>query len=379
MNDRLLEELLHEREKENLDFKRDQYPFEGASNAAKSRLLKDILAMANAWRREPAFILIGVDETEGGGRAVVVGVEDHLKDADLQQFVNQKTQKPVTFAYYAYQFEEKSIGIIELPVLMGKRPFFLVFDYGNLKKETVYLRRGSANEVAGIDDIAEMGRVAGATERGASPILKLKFADLEDRQVYEEGLVIDCLVLDPIDPELLKPRSVTSPFSVTFDLGKNPTFYEELVEYARLQGLMCPVGFSILNDSEVAADDVQVLIEIPRQDDLFLLDDATYPSRPWKYSGSIPGQFHEPDPKVTKFSEGWEIATRWDRVLPQKTEWSQSPFYIGAAREMEFQVTARIFAVDLPRPIEQNLPIGIKNVEHRKMERQDIVPWIDDS
>jgi predicted HTH transcriptional regulator len=43
-------------------FKRDQYPFEASSDDDKGELLKDLLAFANSWRRESAFILIGVEE-----------------------------------------------------------------------------------------------------------------------------------------------------------------------------------------------------------------------------------------------------------------------------------------------------------------------------
>ena len=46
MTDGLFESLLHEEESSSLDFKRDQYPFVGASDDDKSELLKDILAFA---------------------------------------------------------------------------------------------------------------------------------------------------------------------------------------------------------------------------------------------------------------------------------------------------------------------------------------------
>jgi len=48
MDQTLIEELLHEEEGAAVDFKRDQYPFDGADDATKSELLKDILAFANA-------------------------------------------------------------------------------------------------------------------------------------------------------------------------------------------------------------------------------------------------------------------------------------------------------------------------------------------
>src|SRR4051812_13502406 len=93
-----IEQLLNEEENPSLDFKRDQYPFVGATDDEKGELLKDILAFCNAWRRTDAFILVGVKEIRGA-RSVLNGVSHHLDDAQLQQFVNSKVQRPATFSY----------------------------------------------------------------------------------------------------------------------------------------------------------------------------------------------------------------------------------------------------------------------------------------
>jgi predicted HTH transcriptional regulator len=85
MNAKLLEQLLHESESAYLDFKRDQYRFVGASDEEKSELLKDILAFANAWRRNDAYILIGVDEVKGE-RSKIHGLAWHFDDAILDCF-----------------------------------------------------------------------------------------------------------------------------------------------------------------------------------------------------------------------------------------------------------------------------------------------------
>jgi len=58
----------------------DQYSFSNATDIDKSEILKDILAFANAFRREGAFILIGVEDIRGG-RANVVGTPEHIDDA----------------------------------------------------------------------------------------------------------------------------------------------------------------------------------------------------------------------------------------------------------------------------------------------------------
>ena len=79
MNSKELELLLYEEESPTLDFKRNQYAFAKATENDKSELLKDILGFVNCWRRSDAFIVIGVEEVQGG-RSIVHGTADHLQD-----------------------------------------------------------------------------------------------------------------------------------------------------------------------------------------------------------------------------------------------------------------------------------------------------------
>lgn len=153
MDRSLLETLLNEEESSSLDFKREQYPFDGASDDEKSELLKDVLAFANSWRRNDAYILVGVEEIRGS-RSRPVGVSVHLDDAKLQQFVNSKTQKPLQLAYEVQRVDGVEIGTIRIPV--QDRPFFLKKNFGRLTKETVYLRHGSSTSTADPDEIARM-------------------------------------------------------------------------------------------------------------------------------------------------------------------------------------------------------------------------------
>ena len=152
-----MEELLNEHEGSALDFKRDQYPFgKAATDEQKSELLKDILAFANAWRRTDAYILVGVDEVKGG-RSKVSGVSSHLDDANVQQFVNEKTNRPVRFSYQVFPFEGVYVGVIQIP--LQDRPVYLKKDFGKLKRNEVYIRRGSSTAIAEPDEVATMGGV----------------------------------------------------------------------------------------------------------------------------------------------------------------------------------------------------------------------------
>lgn len=154
---RLLERLLHEAEGTSLDFKSAQYPFEHATDDEKSELLKDILALTNSWRRTTAYILIGVEEVKGG-RSNVVGVDNHLDDASLHQFVNGKTQRPVEFSYQVISVEQTTVGAIEIP--LQSRPTYLRRAFGRLREHEVFIRDGSSTRAATPEEIAQMGAEA---------------------------------------------------------------------------------------------------------------------------------------------------------------------------------------------------------------------------
>ena len=178
----LMERLLYEEESDSLDFKQAQYAFAQAPDSAKAELLKDILAFANSWRRVDAYIVIGVKEVKGG-RGEVLGVSNHLDDANLQQFVNSKTQRPVQFSYRALEFEGKQVAVIHIPV--QARPLYLKSAYAQLKAAEVLVRRGSSTASATPDEIAQMGRIEVATER---PELDVFFADPRNRERKEPSI-----------------------------------------------------------------------------------------------------------------------------------------------------------------------------------------------
>ena len=144
-----LENLLRESECTYLDFKRDPYPFVGATDQAKSELLKDILAIANADKQGDGYILIGVEEVRGS-RSRVHGVKVHLSDNDLQQFVSTKLNRPLTFSYQVVPCDGVTIGVIHIPA--QDRFFYLKSDYGNLQANIVYYRLGSSTAKATPDN-----------------------------------------------------------------------------------------------------------------------------------------------------------------------------------------------------------------------------------
>ena len=174
-----------------MDFKQKQYAFDNAVEWVKAELLKDILAFANSWRITAAYILIGVKEVKGG-RSIVIGVNGHLDDANLHQFVNAKTQKPIEFSFLPFRVEGVEIGVIQIPI--QARPVFLTRKYGGISKNEVLVRDGSSTRVATPDEIVRMG-----TERVVeeSPQFELEWADIDNHLPLSSTHNICSLVLSP--------------------------------------------------------------------------------------------------------------------------------------------------------------------------------------
>ena len=170
MNESELTALLHRSESETLDFKSKQYLFARANDEEKSELLKDIVAMANAWKSSDGYIVIGVEEQHERATGLC-GADPTLGDSDVQQFVNSKTNRPISFRLQVLQHQGANLTIIHIDKNQ-KRPIYLLKNFGLLEKAAVYIRRGSSTAIAAPDEIAEMGKEAAGV---VSPDVSLEF------------------------------------------------------------------------------------------------------------------------------------------------------------------------------------------------------------
>jgi hypothetical protein len=365
----LIDILLYGEEGVDLDFKRDQYKFTKASDEEKGELLKDILAFANSWRRSDAFILIGVKEVKGG-KSEVIGTTEKLDDAQIQQFVNSKVQKPITFSYRNLDFKKMHIGVIHIPI--QNRPFYLKKDFGNLKKETVYIKRGSSTDVAKLDEISKMGAATFLSE-DRYPVLEIYFADKKNREILPNTLSTFSLVLKTArqkDIPDYKGNQRRPAWGYSFDLEHtNSEYYRELTKFTTLHRLISPVNFAIKNSGATVANDVRVEIKIQDPKNIMkALDEYDMPKVP-KPSYSplhdinyrVQGIGTSHDLTVKRVSNYWLIETGVEKVQPQSTAWIESCLYIGALETVEFCIETSIYSDNLPEPTTKKLLIKIES------------------
>jgi len=375
MNNELMQQILNEEESTTLDFKKEQYPFQGVSDNKKGELLKDIISFANAWRRTDSYILIGVEEVKGG-RSKVHGVQNHLDDAQLQQFVNNKTNRPVTFLYEAFPSEAVQVGIIKIP--LQTRPIFLTKDYGNLKKNVVYIRRGSSTDIANPDEITKMSQTSLIQEYPTLD-LELQLANPQIRNELGTSIEVASSVLEPLDESEVPIAGEQSRFSVIpdmFDINKN--YYKEMIPYVFYKSILKPIGFVIENNSPNVALDVVVKVSGRISDDFYIFDETQLRTRPiyqesWLFRQDLTrlAQKITCDIYVNVHGDVWLLESRFGKIQPKSKKWSEDVFYIGATKSTELEFEASIFADNLPHPIKVPISIEFKTTS-RKMTIDDL-------
>jgi predicted HTH transcriptional regulator len=154
----IVRDLLTEDESTTLDYKAARYPLD--TEEQRGELIKDLLAFANTARGKDAFILLGVKEVQGG-RSTVHGIASHHADAHLQQLVNDKTNRTLIFSYHAVELEGKQVGVLRIPPQVG--PTYVRTDYGKLRANCVYVRRGSSTAILSPDEVARNFQPATST------------------------------------------------------------------------------------------------------------------------------------------------------------------------------------------------------------------------
>jgi len=364
----VVETLLRRNESESLDFKEAAYRVKNATNEEKSEIVKDVLAFANAWRMEDAYIVLGVRENPGA-RATVIGLAEHVDDATYQQIVNGKRlNRPVAFEYVALTVEGKKVGVIRIPAGQ-ERPLYLKKSYGKVKEGVVYVRRGSSTAEADADEIAEMGRAAVPSE----PTLRLRLIDPLTRSA-SEALCLTSTVLRemPEVDESELPRTVrwiertanmyrlpSTPVVAAIAAGNRPSA-QEVRAYVRQVALLREVRLGIENLGQILARDVRVAIRIPHRGGLRIRDE--FPERPhgpmdFPISHLVGGP--QSSTYVNREDDDWLLEAHLGKIQPSASVWSD-PFWIGSSEEGTHAFTARLFGDNVPRAIESELLISFK-------------------
>ena len=344
-----------------LDFKREQYRFDKATYKDKSEFLKDILASANTRRDRTAYILIGVEELKGG-RSKVTGVDDHLEDASLHQFVNSKTNRPVTFSYEAVPIEGKAIGVISIPT--QARPVYVKEKYGKVDAEKVYIRDGSSTRPASPDEVAVMGL-------GNPPKLTVEWGNAIEQAVYPSDYVHRStgLKLPKWFQTCIGGRGHYDFEALALELGKDPAVYEGgKFTSVRERAMWKPLGLRFYNNSGSVGENVRFTAILEDRCDVRLeppeSDGSYYPLS----VKSLPG-YKEIQWLYSK--SGVEIAVEVGHIRPGEYVSAGHGLRFSAKKTEKLIWMGRFVADNMPEPIECLLPLQVE-YEEREIKPQDL-------
>ncbi len=379
-----IEELLYEEEGTTLDFKREQYLFNSENEYKKSELIKDILAFSNAWRRSDAYILLGVEEVKGG-RSRPLGIENELDDAQLQQFVNSKTQRPIDFTYKTILIDGVKIGVIRIPI--QSRPFYLEKNYGKLKKHVVYIRRGSSTDEASPEEVHSMGR-AEVSEAQECPGLSFEFASLEKRTSTGVEKEIETILLDIPEIKNIPDYHEEEPsgaFGIRISsLSLNHTrsdYYRDLVKYYYVLKKSEKLSFSLTNNSSITVSDIRVEMMIEKQGNKFtFFTEERFPDFPRSHYDPIANirplseqivRDSKPSIEIQDIGDKYRIEVSFEKAQPKQTVFCDESIFIASNENFEICARVTIYADNIPVPLETSLNVKC-NVKKAPGSLEDI-------
>lgn len=369
MDDSRFETLLQSEEGPALDFKSRQYRFTKADESARAELLKDILAHTNSWRTDTAYILIGVQEIKGS-RSNPIGLAvdaDDIDDASLQQFVSSKTNRPVDFTYGVYQFEGKRLGVIAIP--KQARPIWLNADYGPLRRNAVYYRSGSSTSEATPDMIAKMMQ----TDIGvvlSDPAIEVNWFDDVSRNTLGTSREMKCVVhAEPDDkwPSAIRRVPIGDGKYAIANPIANERYWAELANYLWAKAAPHPLNLSITNMSNRLAENVRLLIKLPKHAALVVppSDIPDVPSPELLYAiPRIPNMPGSSEPVISDTGDQWEVEVEIGSIQPKARAVTPEPTYVASMESQTITLAVVVYADNIGEPQSSRLTLEV-DVEHR--------------
>lgn len=256
LSEELIEQLRNKGEGSDLDYKSERPAFVKASDNDKSEFLKDILALANAYRDGTAYILFGFMENVPHPAEVVgLPADGTIDDARVQQFVNEKLETKLHFRYEERLFDGKHIAVLSIP--KQPRPFYLNKPYGKVAKETVYVRRGSATGIASLREVAAMGSANAAR---TDPRLELLLLDGEGQSLPTQLGRVFYQFPDDIPDYESDPGPI---YQIRYD---NHDFYRDGAQHKSAMGRLIVVSLILANRSDFSLSNAKLEVRVEAPD-----------------------------------------------------------------------------------------------------------------
>ena len=383
ISDEDLEQLRYKGESADLDFKQAQYPFAGATDHQKSELLKDVLAMANAYRMGTGYILIGFkDRTPHPAEVVGISSSDHIDDAALQQFVCSKIDPLLEFQYEERLLDGKHIAIIAVP--KQARPFAPNKDYGKLKKNAVYVRRGSSTDEASMTEISKMVLADAGSPKTAQVDLRI---DTEKNNPLPAYLTMNFLEFGNL-PDYEEDNWIDMGNGIRTPMPSmrivNRDYYREGADYHSTLNRTVLVRLSIMNRSDFPLGEVKLELSCsaPQGENVRMLRSDELPNEP--NSGDHLHLRHGFRSVIEQLREKVSVDERASdsvchvflgTLRPGETGMAETDIALLPTGPGDYTISVRILAKEIAAPIVKEHVISIDG-EVRKMGLEDLIPLL---
>jgi hypothetical protein len=252
------------------------------------------------------------------------------------------------------------------------RPVYLKRDFGRLKKNEVYVRRGSSADPttpALPDEIARMGS---RLEQLGDVVVEFAHVQRKESCGAHLDLEAEHCAMPATIPALSEP-STPGYSPLLSGVATNSRYYRQLAAFEVARRLLRPLRFSIRNASEVAATSVRAEITLQADPQVVLEYISELPKAPKRHHDILSPSIHVPtarspqpgDVHIAREGDKIRIAIDCGNLQPGRTVWSEI-FYFGRKTSGHVSLTGRIFADNLPRPKEFELTLAC-NVKQTSM------------
>jgi len=389
-----LEEIIrYGNEGRGIEFKQKLY-----SRSAHLDLLKDVMALANADVTGLRYIITGIEHQPSGERKVIGVPEDEcVDDSAYQQVVKENIEPDITFSYEPVSFDGKRVGVFTIGPCSDP-PYLMRKDYKSLHRGNGYIRNGSSQSLLTRSDYDRMYRSKHSKALGQN--VKIGFGtelaqcittpdQMVEMPSYRASTRIIAILekrdAESIDMGVSSKRglslrhlfmSVPYERRTTEELRENLLHAEETYladDLYQLQEAAFRLNVGVLNEEDEYLQNATFLLEIPRFRGFVF--DKLVPD-PERGRGLIPISPPVPHPDAAHYPSVEESEELWlvrqdvgDIINHLKRELFDRPvrLAIGPAASGEtIRVGCKLYASNLPKPIEGKLEITFGKTEVKK-------------
>jgi hypothetical protein len=241
--------------------------------------------------------------------------------------------------------------------------------YGKLKKNEVYVRRGSSTDPtkpATPEEIALMGTASGSQNAE----LVVEFAAIGRDSSLGTSLSWDAEFCEMPQRKDIPDYGAEGRYALlesSLVERTNTSFYRQLAEYEFVRRLFRPVRLVVTNTGQVAANEVRVELTIPAGQAVEAIYRSDLPETPRRRNflynlaavqNLRPALRHPGGVTIRKNKERIKIEVECGNLQPGRRVWSEV-LYLGMGTTGNISLSGQVFAGNLPQPKDFNLTVTV--------------------